>query len=105
MKAYRYTKLSDKEKELLTDGYKNSPLSHFRIRCHALLLSNEGRKIEAIAQFFNKRLETIRSWMNDWEAEGLAGLLIKKGRGRKSTLQIDSKEAVELIKKKSMNSR
>ena len=103
MKPYRYTKLEEVEHMTVSEGYTNGGKNHFRVRCHALLLSHEGWKIESIASLHKKRLETIRDWMNDWDSYGIMGLMIKSGRGRKATLQVSDMETVDLVKKKSKN--
>jgi transposase len=103
MKPYRYIKIDENEYKTLLEGLNNGKKSHFRIRCHALILSHQGWKIESIASLYSKRLETIRDWMDDWELKGVVGLMIQKGRGRKATLQVTASETVELIKKKSKN--
>ena len=103
MKPYRYIKLSEAEEAVLSEGYKFGGKSHFRIRCHSLLLSHQGYRIEQIASIQNKRLETVRDWMNDWELQGIKGLEIQKGRGRKPALSLCALETVELVKKKLKN--
>lgn len=103
MRPYRYIKLSEFEVAVLEEGYKQGDKLHFRIRCHSLLLSHEGYRIEQIASLHKKRLETVRDWMNDWELHGISGLEIKKGRGRKASLSLTALETVEMIKKKSKN--
>lgn len=103
MKPYRFTKLEGNDKAMLSDGYNNGKKSHFRIRCHAILLSDEGWRVEEIASLYKKRLETIRDWMNDWDSKGIMGLMIEKGRGRKAALKLSNIETIDMVKKKSEN--
>ena len=105
MKPYRHIKLSEAEYDLLEDGFKNGKKSHFRTRCHSILLSHEGMRVEGISSLYKKRTETIRDWMNDWSARGIEGLMIQQGRGRKGALNVRVPQTVELVKKKSKNSR
>jgi transposase len=103
MKPYRHIKLSEAEYSLLVDGFKNGKKSHFRTRCHSILLSHEGMRIDGIAVLYKKRTETIRDWMTDWSARGIEGLMIQPGRGRKALLDVGVEQTVELVKKKSKN--
>ncbi len=101
MKAYRHVVLSPSELATLENGYKNGSKFHFRIRCHSLILSSQGLKVTEIASFYKKDEETIRKWMNKWASQGLSGLMIAKGRGKKPALRECVKETVTLVKKNS----
>jgi transposase len=101
MKPYRYVHLSDLEKETLEECYKNHEKSHVRIRSQSLLLSNVGWKKHEIAELHQKLPDTIRDWLNNWECKGISGVMIAKGRGRKSILSLTNPEEVALVKKKS----
>jgi transposase len=48
---------------------------------------------------FEVRTRTIYTWMNSWESEGIYGLMIHPGRGRKPKLSITDDNLVEHIKK------
>jgi len=95
----RFIKLNTEEEATIKEGYKNHPKFHVRQRFLALLLSNEGMPIPEIKRIIKKRSRTIYSWMNRWEAKGLAGLMILPGRGLKPKLSIENKQMVDLIKK------
>ncbi|ABC28320.1 hypothetical protein HCH_01461 [Hahella chejuensis KCTC 2396] len=51
--------LKPAEIKTLTDGFRYSPNSRFRIRCHAILLSNKGYKIDNIAEIIDFHRNTI----------------------------------------------
>lgn len=70
-----------------------------RVRFKALLLSDAGRQVKDIALFSVTRTRSIYTWMDNWETYGVAGLMIKKGRGVKPKLDLEEKELVELVKK------
>jgi len=95
----RYTKLTTIEQQTLEEGYKNHPKAHFRLRCHALLLSHEGMPIKSIRKITKTRSRTIYTWMDRWEQMGIVGLSILKGRGKKPTLCDKDEKLVTLIKK------
>lgn len=96
----RYITLTESEEILLLDGFKHHPRHHFRKRCQALLLSNEKTQVKLIAQVLKVRTRTIYTWMDNWEAKGIEGLEIKKGRGKKARLIVLDKDLTELVKKK-----
>lgn len=96
----RKIKLDKFEEITLSECVKNHKKHHVRQRCQAMLLSNESWSVPIISSLLKTRTRTIYSWMNNWEKEGIVGLFIKQGRGRKSSLNIEDKEIVELVKKK-----
>jgi transposase len=104
MKKRRYITLTDTDFSLVETAYKDGGKHHYRERCHAILLSHERYTIKDISLVFKKQEDTIRGWFNQWEAHGLKGLEIPKGRGLKPKLSLDNLELVELVKKKSKNS-
>lgn len=94
----RILKLSASEKATLEAGYKNSIKSHFRNRCHSILLSYEGYSVSEIAKLYKVRTRTIYTWFNRWEEMGLVGLMILKGRGVKAKLDELSSVQIEQVK-------
>ena len=99
----RKFQLTDSERITLENGHKNHPKSHFRQRCHALLLCNAGWKIKDVAKLYNIRTRSIYAWMNRWRDIGVIGLTIIPGRGLKAKLSQLEEETVTLVKKKSIN--
>jgi len=95
----RYIKLQARERETLSEGYKNHPKHHFRKRCHALLMSDLDIKVPVISSVLGVRTRTIYEWMNRWESMGLSGLGITPGRGKKPILSIKDEGVVGTIKK------
>ena len=99
----RYISATNLEKETLLEGYQNHSKSSTRRRFHALLLSAEGRQVKDIASILKTRTRTIYTWMNNWERYGIAGLLTRRGQGRKAKLNINDIELVKKVKKKPEN--
>lgn len=93
----KYISLSVSEKKELEEGYTHGTRKHFRTRCHALLLSNAGYKSSALADLFSVRIRTIYEWFKQWDKEGISGLGIASGRGRKATLDSSSAEHESII--------
>jgi transposase len=84
--GYKFIKLTSEEVLTLEEGAKNHSKSHFRTRCESLLLSNRGYDIKSIATLFETHIHTIGTWFLNWTANGIVGLQIVAGRGRKSDL-------------------
>lgn len=97
MKPYRYIKLSALEVETLEEGLKHHAKSFYRMRCQALLLSQRNYKVTDIATLLQVRSHTVRLWMSNWEANGLAGLQISAGRGRKAAISVSDGDLVAQI--------
>lgn len=91
--------LSKEEISDLTNSYKNGKKHHYRIRCQSILLSNTGFSIAQISKQFNKKRDTVTSWLRRYELEGISGLENKKGQGVKAALDsITEKQKSFLIK-------
>ena len=96
----RYINLKLEEKQNLENHYKTHPKHYFRQRCYALLLSNGGMSVPQIAELLEVRTRTIYVWMNRWQKNGIAGLSIRVGSGRKPFLSLSNTAIVEVVKKK-----
>ncbi len=93
----KYISLSVSEKKELEEGYTHGQRKHFRTRCHALLLSNAGYTASALSDLFSVRIRTIYDWFKQWDKNGIAGLEIASGRGRKATLDDSNPEHETII--------
>ncbi len=94
----RIHKLTKKEYEELENGYKNGEKHHFRIRCQAILLSNENIPVAEIASRLKKDKDTIYSLFKRYCAGGVKSLHNKSGQGVKATLGNLSKEDERVLK-------
>jgi transposase len=84
--------LSEEEILDLTDGYKNGHKHYFRIRCQSILLSNADFSVSQIAERLSKQKDTIYSWLERFEENGISGLKNIKGQGVKAALDSINKE-------------
>ena len=85
MSRYRPT-LSENERQQLLDLRDHSPKPYVRERAAAILKSADGVTIMEIAakRLLRKRdPDTVRRWLQRFSEEGIAGLTIKPGAGRK----------------------
>lgn len=94
----RFVKLTETEIVTLQEGHKNGSQFQFRNRCQCLLLSNQGKTVSELAQFFEVTNITIYGWFDRWEQNGLAGLMNKPGRGRKPILSLQNPKHVSSVK-------
>ena len=67
----------------LTDGFRYAPNARFRLRCHAILLSNKGYKIDRISDIIDFHRNTISIWIERWESLGICGLFSEAPPGKK----------------------
>lgn len=76
---------------------KNGKSKQERIRAHAIMLSNGGRKSHEIATIFDVTQRTIFQWFKNFKEMGFDSLVQQSGRGRKNKL---SKEKdLEIVQK------
>ncbi len=79
--------LSKEQRQELQDGYRSGASHAFRERCQIILLKSEKRTSSEIARFFDCHKITVGEWVKRFEAEGIAGLKTRPGRGRRAILQ------------------
>jgi transposase len=90
---------SEEEVQALEQGYKTGAKHHFRQRCKGILLSHKGYSVAQIAELLKHNKDTIYNWLNNYEAQGIAGLQNKSGQGVKALLDnLNAKEQKELEK-------
>jgi len=91
--------LPEQEIQALEKGYKTGAKHHFRQRCKGILLSHEGHSVAQIAELLKYKKDTIYNWLNNYEAQGIAGLQNKSGQGVKALLdKLNAEEQKELEK-------
>lgn len=86
MPKRRYLELSESQRAELLDLRDHHPRAYVRERCAALLTIADGQSAHAVAQhgvLKQRAPDTVYDWLNRYEAEGVAGLMIRAGRGRK----------------------
>ena len=96
-KRYIENLTADQEQELKI-GYKYGSSHDFRIRCQSILLSTQGKSVSELRDLLQVSVQSIYSWFNRWESEGISGLKIRPGRGRKRKLDIDNTDHRQAVK-------
>lgn len=87
--------LDDKQRAALEQGYRNGKTHAFRQHCQIVLLKAQGRKSQEIASLLGRNQKSVNDWLHRYQSEGIQGLHIKPGRGRKTILsQIADAERV-----------
>ena len=85
MGKIRVIALSEKQRETLEDAYRTGKTHAFRKNCQLVLLKSEGLSSKQVGHLLKINPVTVNSWLDRYESEGLQGLHIKSGRGRKRT--------------------
>ena len=67
-----------------------------RVRAEALLMSNDGKKSQEVADNFGVTSRTVFQWFKDFKEEGISSLKCSQGRGRK--LILNEEDHLELVK-------
>ena len=62
--------------------HENHPCHAPRIRAHTILLSYAQFKILMIARVYGVCRQTVSTWIQAWETEGICGLLDQPRSGR-----------------------
>ena len=79
--------LSSEQKAELEQARDKHPKAYIRERCAAILKIATGQSAHQVALvgLYKKRTpDTVYNWFHRYQAEGLKGLFIHKGRGRKA---------------------
>lgn len=73
------------DRTALEQMHLNSPSARQRQRAHAVLLSDQGYKLDQMADILRSDRDTISGWLDQWQEHGLNGLADapKSGRRRK----------------------
>lgn len=95
MSRIRQIILTEEERRALEAGYKHGKNHAFRKRCQLVLLKTEKRKSKEVAEIVGCCEVSVNNWLNRYEADGIAGLQTKEGRGRKSILREEDLAAVK----------
>lgn len=87
--------LTDDEQKTLERIRDTHPAPHMRERAAAILKVASGMSAHAVAKYgllTERKADTVYGWLDRWVAEGLPGLAVKEGRGRKPKHQFTDRE-------------
>ena len=74
--------LTTEETQALTETYRHSDNVNTVRRCHAVLLSADGKRVPEIAQLLRVDQSAVHRWLDRFEARGVAGLVTQWSEGR-----------------------
>ncbi len=103
MPHVKIVQASAEQKADLEKGAKYGSTPSFRLRCQAILLKCEKRTSLAVAKELGCCEMSVNDWMVRFAQQGMEGLKVAKGRGRKSILQKHSD--LEAVRRAVQNSR
>jgi transposase len=89
--------LSATQRAALESGHRNGAGCAFRRRCQMILLKSWGRTSSEVAEIVGVCEMSVHNWVHRYQAQGIAGLETKPGRGRKAILQEQDLESVRQI--------
>lgn len=97
--ATKFVSALDADQELalhhLMDAAKSKRV---RQRAHSILLSSNGTPIDEIAQIYQAHRDTVSSWLDRWQASGIAGLSdLPRSGGPRKLSEEEQKQAKELL--------
>lgn len=90
--------LTEEQKASLHKGYSYGKSPLLRKKCHCILMSHSGKNKTELSSFFQVSEHSILQWFKLWEKNGIEGLTLKAGRGRKAKLDIKKSNHVEKVK-------
>ena len=79
--------LTAQERTALENAARYGPTPSFRLRCQAILLKTQKRPSADVASQLGCCEVALNTWLKRYQQDGLAGLNVKTGRGRKPILQ------------------
>lgn len=95
MGKIRVVELTEQERQALEAGFRNGKRHAFRKNCQLVLLKSEARTSKEVGDILQMNAVTVNKWLDRYEAEGIEGLRVKPGRGRKQLLDpVADKEKV-----------
>lgn len=86
MGKIRVVTISEDERQALEEGLRTGKRHAFRKNCQLVLLKSEARTSQEVGNILQMNAITVNKWLDRYEAEGIEGLRVKAGRGRKQVL-------------------
>ena len=93
MGKIRIPQLTEEQRNNLEEGYCHGKQHCFRKRCHMILLKAQGHTSKQIAAIIGGCEVVVNTWLDRFEADGIAGLGNRPGQGKKPILDPDKDTA------------
>ena len=100
MGRIKYIKLSEAERQVLEREYRKGKTHSYRQRCKGVLLKSEKRSSAEVAEQLGYNQVTVNIWLKRYQEDGIEGLKMLSGRGRKPILdEADFEKVKEVVSK------
>ena len=93
----RYVKLNEVQRKELLSGFKTGKKPVFRMRCHLILLSDQGHGVQQIAKLYQLSRQSVANWFTRYEQGGITALHTAQGMKRHPILRIDNAVEVQQV--------
>lgn len=87
--------LSAEERSALEKAYRFGSCHRFRMRCKAVLMKADKKRVSEISEFVGYGPLAVYDWFKRYREGGLDGLLEKGGRGPQPLMDMSDTEAVK----------
>jgi transposase len=94
MKRVNTPIFTESQRQELENLYKTSPKHVVRKNCHTMLLKADGRTSKDVGHIVGMNKVSVNSWVRRYKADGISGLMIKSGRGRKPIMDKSDTKSV-----------
>lgn len=95
--------LTEEERSALERGSRHGTSHSFRTRCQMILLKADRLPSAQVAERVGCCMIAVNGWVKRYRAEGIGGLRIKQGRGRRAIL--DDQADLERVRAAVQNHR
>jgi transposase len=82
--------LTEIDRLALLKGMRDGKTFSYRQRCEIILLKADNRTSKDVAKEVGCCEVSVNNWMKRFQEQGMIGLVLRKGRGRRSILEKDS---------------
>ena len=89
--------LTAEQRAELEKGYRTGKSHCFRVRCQMILLKSEQRTSVDVAEVLGCCEMVVNNWLVRYQAEGMAGLATRAGRGRRPILSQQNPEHLQKV--------
>lgn len=93
--------LNNRQVAELEEARKGHPKPYVRVRAMALLNLNAGKSVTETAEFIGVYRHALVRWRRKYEKQGIAGLEVEKGRGRRS--KVNEEEVLTFVSQSPRN--
>ncbi len=105
VRKYKYVKMTKEQRQEIERVSNNKDLSRRSCRrLEAVVLSNQGYTLDEISEIYNVDRDTVSKWIDQWETNGIEGLLDKPKQNRKPKLNEEEREILKEILEKNPGS-